>query len=126
MLAAFGAGRHFTPAARTVLSALPWRRNTVELSALVQRLARLRGPAIRQEDVLAEVQLDRTPARALRSLRDARRQFERDYIATVLRDHDWQMREAARTLGMERANLYRKARQLGIPLRRDSARPQAG
>jgi DNA-binding NtrC family response regulator len=29
------------------------------------------------------------------------------------------MRDAARALGIERANLYRKARQLGIPLRRD-------
>ena len=76
---------------------------------------------IRQEDVLAEVQLDRSPARPTGSLRDARRQFEREFIASVLRDHSWQMREAARALGIERANLYRKARQLGIPLRREGA-----
>ena len=125
MLEACAPGRHFTPAARTVLSALPWRRNTAELAALVQRLTSLRRPAIRQEDVLAEVQLDRTAVRRAGSLRDARRQFERDYIASVLREHDWQMRDAARALGMERANLYRKARQLGIPLRRDP-QPVAG
>ena len=29
--------------------------------------------------------------------------------------------DAARALGIERANLYRKARQLGIPLRREGA-----
>jgi DNA-binding NtrC family response regulator len=120
MLEACGPDRSFTPAALIVLAALPWRRNTAELSGLVQRLAAADGdPAIRQEDVLAEVQLDRTPARVSGSLRDARRQFEREYIASVLRDHEWQMRDAARALGIERANLYRKARQLGIPLRRD-------
>ena len=112
-------GRQFTPAALTVLSALPWRRNVAELRALIDRLATLApSPTIRQEEVLAEVQLDRPPLRAASNLREARRQFERDHIAAVLRDYGWQMREAARALGMERTNLYRKARQLGIPLRR--------
>jgi transcriptional regulator of acetoin/glycerol metabolism len=32
----------------------------------------------------------------------------------VLERHRWRMSEAARTLGIERANLYRKTRQLGI------------
>ena len=122
MLENCGHGRKFTPAALIVLAALPWRRNTAELAGLIQRLASVEGDApIRQEDVLAEVQLDRTPLRVSGSLRDARRQFEREYIASVLRDHEWQMRDAARALGIERANLYRKARQLGIPLRRDDA-----
>ena len=48
------------------------------------------------------------------SLREARRRFEREYIATVLEQHGWRMSEAARTLGIERANLYRKTRELGI------------
>ena len=115
--------RGFTPAALTVLAALPWRRNTAELGRLIERLtaARSSSDPIRQEDVLAEVQLDRAPARPTGSLRDARRQFEREFIASVLRDHAWQMRDAARALGIERANLYRKARQLGIPLRREGA-----
>jgi DNA-binding NtrC family response regulator len=115
--------RGFTPAALTVLAALPWRRNTAELGRLIERLTATGNSShpIRQEDVLAEVQLDRSPARPTGSLRDARRQFEREFIASVLRDHAWQMRDAARALGIERANLYRKARQLGIPLRREGA-----
>ena len=115
--------RGFTPAALTVLAALPWRRNTAELGRLIERLTASGSSSqpIRQEDVLAEAQLDRTPARPTGSLRDARRQFEREFIASVLRDHAWQMRDAARALGIERANLYRKARQLGISLRREGA-----
>lgn len=119
MLAARDRRRRFTPAALTVLSALPWRRNTAELVGLLDRLAATGTGVIRQEDVLAEVQLDRVPAPPTGSLRDARRAFEREFIAGVLREHSWQMRDAARALGIERANLYRKARQLGIPLRRD-------
>jgi two-component system, NtrC family, nitrogen regulation response regulator NtrX len=115
-------GRQFTPAALTVLAALPWRRNVAELRALIDRLAAVApAPTIRQEEVLAEVQLERPPLRLASNLREARRQFERDHIAAVLRDYGWQMREAARALGMERTNLYRKARQLGIPLRRGTA-----
>jgi len=121
MVAARNGARQFTPAALTVLAALPWRRNTAELADLIARLTSMEGTgAIRQEDVLAELQLDRTPLRPAANLREARRQFERDYIASVLRDHSWQMRDAARALGIERANLYRKARQLGIPLRREN------
>jgi DNA-binding NtrC family response regulator len=121
MLAARDKNRRFTPAALTVLAALPWKRNTAELAGLVERLVSSDADQlIRQEDVLAEVRLDRTPLRASGSLREARRQFEREYIASVLRDHEWHMPEAARALGIERANLYRKARQLGIPLRGDT------
>jgi DNA-binding NtrC family response regulator len=121
MLSARRVRRGFTAAALTVLAALPWRRNTAELAGLIDRLTAADSGThpIRQEDVLAEVQLDRAPARQSGSLRDARRQFEREFIASVLRDHSWQMRDAARALGIERANLYRKARQLGIPLRRE-------
>jgi len=119
ILAERAPGRQFTAAALTVLAALPWRRNVTELRALIDRLAANgSGPTILQEEVLAEVQLDRPPLRPASNLREARRQFERDHIAAVLRDYGWQMREAARALGIERANLYRKARQLGIPLRR--------
>jgi len=36
----------------------------------------------------------------------------------VLQHHGWHMADAAHTLGIQRPNLYRKARQLGIPLSR--------
>jgi DNA-binding NtrC family response regulator len=71
---------------------------------------------VTQEDVLAHVPIDGAFSRRdlTASLREARRRFERDYIAAVLERHQWRMSEAARALGIERANLYRKTRQLGI------------
>ena len=54
---------------------------------------------------------EQVPAATLRS---ARRQFERDYVTLVLRCHHGRVGDAARALGIQRTNLYRKARQLGI------------
>jgi dTDP-4-dehydrorhamnose 3,5-epimerase len=48
------------------------------------------------------------------NLRDARLRFEREYICSVLRYHNGRMADAAQTLGIQRPNLYRKARQLHI------------
>lgn len=107
----------YTSSALTVLSALPWRRNFEELEALIERTLRaVPGNAIRQEDVLAELSFEGAFARRApaASLREARLRFEREYIEAVLEHHDWQMSAAARALGIERANLYRKTRQLGI------------
>ena len=68
--------------------------------------------------VLADLQQPQSRPRATRpalaSLREARQTFEREYISTVLEVYGWRMTEAARVLGIERANLYRKTRQLGI------------
>jgi DNA-binding NtrC family response regulator len=110
----------FTHAAMTVLGAPSWTGNLDELEAVLRRIvhAGIPGP-VRQEDVLAHIPLDghflRVPPQV--SLREARRQFEREYIASVLERHRWRMSDAAQTLGIERANLYRKTRQLGITRR---------
>jgi DNA-binding NtrC family response regulator len=107
------------PAARTALAALRWAGNLEELRDAIARLVeRGDGGVIRQEDVLADLQQPRTrphPVHStLASLREARQTFEREYISTVLEEYGWRMTEAARVLGIERANLYRKTRQLGI------------
>jgi DNA-binding NtrC family response regulator len=111
-----GGPRSFTQAAMTVLSALPWAGNIDELAALLEKVLQTSGTNITQEDVLAHLPIDGQFSRVdlTASLRDARRRFERDYIAAVLERHQWRMSEAARALGIERANLYRKTRQLGI------------
>jgi two-component system nitrogen regulation response regulator NtrX len=114
-----GAGRPapaFTPAALTMLAAMPWTRNVDELAATLARtFARVDAPVIRQEDLLPAVPLEAARrATPIVSLRDARRRFEREYIASVLEQYGWRMSDAARTLGIERANLYRKMRELGI------------
>ena len=115
--AANGTGRiTFTPQALAVLASLPWTRNFDELREVVASLSKGQPGDVTAEQVLSHVSLRGQFGRMdlTVSLREARRQFERQYIGAVLEHHRWSMSEAARTLGMERANLYRKARQLGI------------
>jgi two-component system nitrogen regulation response regulator NtrX len=47
-------------------------------------------------------------------LRDARDEFERRYLLAQLKSCDGSMTELARLTGMERTNLYRKLKSLGI------------
>ena len=119
----------FTQPALALLSALTWPGNLAELQMVIERAAvDAAHDAIQIEDVLAALKLDtlerleKAPARFVPSgkLREARLRFERDYIAGVLQQHGWRMGDAARALGIQRPNLYRKARQLGIPLVRAS------
>jgi DNA-binding NtrC family response regulator len=107
----------FSPSAQTLLTALPWRGNARELQHLCERLAVLvtRG-VILQEDVLEHVLLEGTAPRGVPggTLRAARERFEREFIAGVLQRHRGRMGAAAQELGIERTNLYRKIKQLGI------------
>lgn len=107
-----------SPPAITVLTSLPWPGNIDELLEFVDALDHNSAPGqmVTAEDVLRHLPMQGSLARLdlTAGLREARRRFERDYIAAVLERHRWSMSDAARTLGIERANLYRKTRQLGI------------
>jgi DNA-binding NtrC family response regulator len=113
--------RNFTQAALVLLSALTWPGNLAELRRVIERaVAAVPSEVIQLEHLLPALQLDRTPTAFVPAgnLREARLRFERDYIAAVLQHHGWKMADAAHTLGIQRPNLYRKARQLGIALTR--------
>ncbi|MFX0134201.1 MAG: helix-turn-helix domain-containing protein, partial [Candidatus Hodarchaeota archaeon] len=49
-----------------------------------------------------------------KSLTEARECFEREYIIQTLTENNWKVAKAAEILNIDRANLYRKLRQLGI------------
>ena len=52
-------------------------------------------------------------------LREATRRFQTEYILRTIEATQNNVTLAARQLGLHRANLYRKMRQLGIHLRRE-------
>jgi DNA-binding NtrC family response regulator len=117
------AARSFAPASLALLSAVNWPGNLAELRGVIGDLVRnTAGDVIQLEQVLPALHLQRSLPSFVPSgtLRDARQKFERDYISAVLQHHGWRMAEAAQALGIQRPNLYRKARQLGIPLNRTS------
>ena len=105
--------------ALSLLSALPWRGNAAELRRLLDSVVTgmQGGRGIALEDVLAHVQARRRRRALLSSggtLKQARSRFEKEYIATVLEQHRGRISEAARTLGIQRTNLYRKMRSLKV------------
>ena len=112
------APKAFDAAALTLLAALPWKGNVPELRALAATLAsRAPNDTVFLEDVLECVKLDGGAPRVAAgsgTLREARHRFEREYVSAVLERHKGRVAEAARALGIQRTNLYRKLRELRL------------
>ena len=115
--------RHFSVAAQNRLRTYAWPGNIRELRNLVQRLLILgSGNEIELEEV--EQAINSQPATAAGSgaptvpydlpLREAREQFEHDYLAHQLREVGGSVGKLSKLVGMERTHLYRKLRALGI------------
>jgi two-component system nitrogen regulation response regulator NtrX len=110
-------------AALSLISALPWLGNAVELRALLEVVVNglPRGRGIGLEDLLAHVRLDgrAVGVAAGGTLKQARAHFEREYIANTLEQHHGRITDAAKALGIQRTNLYRKMRSLRVQGRSD-------
>jgi len=103
--------------AMALLSALPWPGNARDLRSLIETLMHASGHSVIQlEDVLAHASLEGASARVDTgmTLRDARARFEHDCISAVLIKHHGRVGDAAKALGIQRTNLYRKVRQLNV------------
>jgi two-component system nitrogen regulation response regulator NtrX len=116
-----------------MLSAYPWPGNVRELRNVIERLVILSEESIGvgdlPEEIVAEVSRKRrestsTPAtlprvelpaeaRAL-PLREFRDHMEREYIRIKLDENGWNISRTATLLGIERTNLHKKMRALGL------------
>jgi len=113
--------KRLTPRAIELLAQLPWRGNVRELRNLMERLAVLVArDTVSHRDVMEALQMKPTPpgedGRPV-PLREARSRFERQYILDRLAANRGNLGNTARDLGIERTNLYRKMKQLGIGAR---------
>jgi two-component system nitrogen regulation response regulator NtrX len=52
------------------------------------------------------------------ALRDARENFEREFIIQKLEENDWNISRTAELIELERSNLHRKIKSYGIDVRR--------
>jgi len=104
--------------ALSLIAALPWRGNAVELRTLLETVVTgsQGGRGIALEDLLEHVRLDGGSVVFSNggTLKQARARFEREYISAVLEQHRGRISEAAKTLGIQRTNLYRKMRSLRV------------
>lgn len=116
--------RHFSVAAQNRLRQHDWPGNLRELKNLVQRLLILGGDdevsAAEVEEALADGEAaDHGPGTDLpplfgMPLRQAREEFERQYLTYRLKGVSGSVGKLAEAVEMERTHLYRKLRQLGI------------
>jgi two-component system nitrogen regulation response regulator NtrX len=113
--------KRLTSRALEFLSQLPWRGNVRELRNLMERLAVIVSrDSVSHRDVMEALQMTPPPpgedGRPV-PLREARSRFERQYILERLSANRGNLGNTAKELGIERTNLYRKMKQLGIASR---------
>jgi two-component system nitrogen regulation response regulator NtrX len=107
----------------------PWPGNVRELRNIIERLIIMApGPVLHTQDVqppLSSVQQERrVPALSTvgragydhSTLKDARAEFEREFIAQKLKEYGGNVSKTADAIGVERSNLHRKIKALGIEL----------
>jgi DNA-binding NtrC family response regulator len=128
--------KHFDAEVVEALASRSWPGNVRELRNVVERMVILSGERISLDDLPPEGRLrdssngDSTPpprplaaspasaelpgSDARPTLREFRDKAEADYILATLREFDWNISRAAVVLGVERTNLHKKMRALGI------------
>jgi two-component system nitrogen regulation response regulator NtrX len=116
-----------------LLSGYPWPGNVRELRNVIERLVILSDESIGVDDlpeeILAEVARTRRDATAAPAalprvelpaearalpLREFRDHMEREYIRIKLDENGWNISRTASLLGIERTNLHKKMRALGL------------
>jgi two-component system nitrogen regulation response regulator NtrX len=118
-LSEFCARNNFKPrtiddAVYEVLETYSWPGNARELRNSVERMAILTpGDAINLESIPMEIRMAReTSPRS--SVHEAREAAEREHILKALEATSWNVSGAARVLGMERTNLHKRMKALGV------------
>jgi DNA-binding NtrC family response regulator len=111
----------FTPEAIAALEGYAWPGNVRELRNVVERLMLSATEGLVDIDTvrstLPAASSPTSAAIGFGALADRVQEFEREVILSEIRRHHNNVTNAAKSLGLERSHLYKKAEQLGIDLR---------
>ncbi|HZT30010.1 MAG TPA: sigma-54 dependent transcriptional regulator [Bryobacteraceae bacterium] len=111
--------KELTPEAYQILQEYHWPGNVRELRNLIERIVIL-NPQVRVDARHIPLNVTRRPAALDRaferfgSLQEVRESVEREYILKKLEEANGNVTRTAELLGLERSNLYRKMKTLGI------------
>ncbi|HUB78197.1 MAG TPA: sigma-54 dependent transcriptional regulator [Bryobacteraceae bacterium] len=107
--------KELTPEAYEVLAGHHWPGNVRELKNLIERIVIL-NPQVRIDARHIPLNARRTerPVERFGSLQEVREAAEREYILKKLEETHGNVSRTAELLGLERSNLYRKMKTLGI------------
>jgi len=118
-----------TPEALEMLVNCAWPGNVRELKNVVERLVimtpskSITASHIPESIAYGDVSRDAGTGRLdavleLASLREAREEFEKEFILQKLEEHNWNISKTAESIELERSNLYRKLKSYGIDVKR--------
>src|SRR4051794_8361667 len=97
-----------------LLEAYSWPGNARELRNVVERMAILTpGERLTRDAIPVELRVQRESG-PKSTIQEARESAEREHILRALEESSWNVSGAARTLGMERTNLHKRIRALGL------------
>jgi two-component system nitrogen regulation response regulator NtrX len=109
--------KELTPEAYRILQDYHWPGNVRELRNLIERIVIL-NPQVRVDARHIPLNVTRRPADRpmdrFGSLQEVREAVEREYILKKLEEANGNVTRTAELLGLERSNLYRKMKTLGI------------
>jgi two-component system nitrogen regulation response regulator NtrX len=92
-----------------------WPGNARELRNVVERMAILSpGDRITAAAIPLELRMPQRDTGARTSVQEARESAEREHVMRALDEAGWNVSSAARALGMERTNLHKRIRALGL------------
>jgi two-component system nitrogen regulation response regulator NtrX len=97
-----------------ILECYSWPGNARELRNIIERMAILTpGNLLTPDSVPVEIRIagDSGPRS---NIKEARASAEREHILRALEETSWNVSGAARALGMERTNLHKRIRALGL------------
>jgi two-component system nitrogen regulation response regulator NtrX len=107
--------RSFDPEVWDAFVEYKWPGNARELRNAVERMAILSpGDTLTVAAIPLELKLQRESGGGRSSVQEARESAERDHVLRALEDSGWNVSGAARALGMERTNLHKRIRALGL------------
>jgi len=97
-----------------ILEGYSWPGNARELRNIIERMAILTtGNLLTPDCVPVEIRLAED-AGPRSNIKEARASAEREHILRALEETSWNVSGAARALGMERTNLHKRIRALGL------------
>ena len=97
-----------------MLESYPWPGNARELRNVIERMAILsQGECLTRDSIPVEIRVQRE-AGPKSTIQEARESAEREHILRALEESNWNVSGAARALGMERTNLHKRIRALGL------------
>lgn len=113
--------KKFQPDAIKILQQYDWPGNVRELKNAIERIMIMCTEEFITAKEIQEIGIIRQSQNefsyfSIPTLKEAKDAFERDFILKKLRENNWNMTKTAEVLGIERSNLYKKIKALGITL----------